>query len=294
MEMSFAPITLEAWCNDYEQLIRTQPLKANTIRDRLNYVRHLRNALGGRILQEIEPLDVLRVLRTLEDAGTPYMRRRVRIEAIQLFNEAIIARRTRYNPAAAIRYWPTRPARSRLSFEHWATIRAWATAHGMEWFALALDLALVTGQRRADLVALAPTAIVDGHLRVHQQKTGSRIALPLELHLHAADLRLGDVVERLLAHGAPGPTLLRKRDGRPYSTGHLSNTFKEARKAALPGYTWAEGRRPPSLHEIRSLSERLYRRQGLDTMTLLGHTRQSMTDAYNDARGLEDWRVLAI
>ena len=32
-------------------------------------------------------------------------------------------------------------------------------------------------------------------------------------------------------------------------------------------------------------AERLYREQGINTMLLLGHTRQSMTDLYNKNRG---------
>lgn len=32
-------------------------------------------------------------------------------------------------------------------------------------------------------------------------------------------------------------------------------------------------------------AERLYREQGVNTMLLLGHTRQSMTDLYNKNRG---------
>lgn len=53
---------------------------------------------------------------------------------------------------------------------------------------------------------------------------------------------------------------------------------------------------PCSLHEIRSLSERLYREQGIDTMILLGHKHQSMTDVYNDDRGLSrgQWKTLQI
>lgn len=51
-----------------------------------------------------------------------------------------------------------------------------------------------------------------------------------------------------------------------------------------------------ALHECRSLSERLYREQGIDTKTLLGHKHQSMTDAYNDDRGLSAgrWQHLEI
>ena len=53
---------------------------------------------------------------------------------------------------------------------------------------------------------------------------------------------------------------------------------------------------PPSLHECRSLSERLYRAQGIDTRTLLGHKRQQMTDVYNDLRGLDagEWKTLIL
>jgi hypothetical protein len=72
----------------------------------------------------------------------------------------------------------------------------------------------------------------------------------------------------------------------------LSSRFEEARKAVLPS---AEGI-PASLHECRSLSERLYRAQGLNTMVLLGHKHQAMTDIYNDDRGLSKgiWKTLLL
>jgi phage integrase len=53
---------------------------------------------------------------------------------------------------------------------------------------------------------------------------------------------------------------------------------------------------PPTLHEVRSLAERLYRAQGVDTRILLGHRRQQMTDRYNDDRGLsrKQWQYLPL
>ncbi|CND85552.1 integrase [Yersinia nurmii] len=50
---------------------------------------------------------------------------------------------------------------------------------------------------------------------------------------------------------------------------------------------------PTYFPEQRSLAERLYREQGVDTKTLLGHKNQAMTDKYNDDRGKE-WLVLAV
>jgi integrase len=42
----------------------------------------------------------------------------------------------------------------------------------------------------------------------------------------------------------------------------------------------------PSLHEVRSLSARLYHAQGIDVQTLLGHKHAEMTEVYKDDRGL--------
>lgn len=45
---------------------------------------------------------------------------------------------------------------------------------------------------------------------------------------------------------------------------------------------------PATFHEQRSLSERLYREQGINTKDLLGHKTQQQTDKYHDDRG-KDW-----
>ncbi|MEG2955046.1 MAG: integrase, partial [Hafnia sp.] len=58
-------------------------------------------------------------------------------------------------------------------------------------------------------------------------------------------------------------------------------------------YPWTKSGTAATFHEQRSLSERLYREQGIDTQTLLGHKNQQMTDRYNDDRG-KDWKQLII
>ena len=47
----------------------------------------------------------------------------------------------------------------------------------------------------------------------------------------------------------------------------------------------------PSFHEIRSLSEREHKKQGINTKNLLGHKHQTTTDTYADPRG-HDWIVV--
>ncbi|MBN3824934.1 hypothetical protein G3O00_15090 [Burkholderia sp. Ac-20384] len=48
----------------------------------------------------------------------------------------------------------------------------------------------------------------------------------------------------------------------------------------------------PSFHEIRSLSKRLYDKQGnVDTKALLGHMSDMSAETYADARGIEPIRL---
>ncbi|MFJ5441186.1 hypothetical protein [Pectobacterium sp. CHL-2024] len=58
-----------------------------------------------------------------------------------------------------------------------------------------MNLALVTGQRREDVAAIKFGNIVGDSVLVEQQKTGAKIAIPLDLTISAIGLRLCDVIE---------------------------------------------------------------------------------------------------
>ncbi|HDR2796562.1 TPA: tyrosine-type recombinase/integrase, partial [Enterobacter asburiae] len=78
--------------------------------------------------------------------------------------------------------------------------------------------------------------------------------------------------------------------GRRINTWTISRWFRLCREQAG---VYATDGTPPTFREQRSLSERLYRAQGLDTQILLGHKSRKMTDAYNDVRG-KGYKVLSI
>ncbi len=85
--------------------------------------------------------------------------------------------------------------RERLELAQYGPIRA--SADPMPpWFGLAMDLALVSGQRREDLTQMRFSHAVDGRLLVEQGKTGAMISLPLDLELKIVGLRLGAVIDR--------------------------------------------------------------------------------------------------
>ena len=73
--------------------------------------------------------------------------------------------------------------------------------------------------------------------------------------------------------------------------GTIGKGFATARDAT--GLRWPVGKTPPSFHELRSLSERLYKAQGVDTRVLLGHKHERTTALYHDTRGAE-WMVVKV
>lgn len=157
-------------------------------------------------------------------------------------------------------------------------------------------LAVITGQRLGDIAKMRFDDIWDDHLHIIQEKTGSKIAIPLSLNSEKLGCSLRDVINRC-RDLIVSPYILHyhhttsqaKRGGQ-VSSNAITTLFQRIRDQT--DLKWEDGT-PPSFHEQRSLSERLYREQDIDTKTLLGHKSQAMTDKYHDDRG-KNWQVLAI
>jgi len=285
--------TLREWAAVYEQIIAARPLVMRTLSGRRNYVKYIVDALGDRSMRDIRPHHIALLVRDIY-SRYPQTARRVLMEMRDMFDESINYGWLHRNPAVEIKPLRSPVKRQRLSFELWQKIHERALHHRPAWPGHMLVLALVTGQRRADLQKMRFEDVWDGYLHIEQQKTGERIALPLALRLDAIGVTLGQAIDACRDYATQGPTLLRKSRGMPLGLETLSVRFCELRNEvlSLPD----DPKQAPSLHECRSLSERLYRVQGIDTRTLLGHKRQSMTDMYNDDRGLGrgQWRVLQL
>lgn len=288
---------LSEWLTVYDRLLTERGYKAQTLKNRRANLAHVRRLWGHVPMRSLRPHAVSSALKEFLP-GMSSTARRVLAELRDVFVEAIANDWADTNPAAHVKMPSHKIKRGRLTFATWQAMRALSQASPQRWVESMLLLAIATGQRRADLAKMRFDDIVTDeagrqHLRVQQQKEagkgyGARLEIPLTLRLEVIGMTVGQVVEHCRASALPGATLLRKAGGGSIEESSLSARFHEHIRAVMGDaahvrHEW------PSLHEVRSLSARLYREQGLSmetVQTLLGHKHTEMTSLYVDDRGL--------
>lgn len=193
------------------------------------------------------------------------------------------------NPVAATRAAKSEVRRSRLTADEYLKIYQAAESSPC-WLRLAMELAVVTGQRVGDLCEMKWSDIVDGYLYVEQSKTGVKIAIPTALHVDALGISMKETLDKC-KEILGGETIIASTRREPLSSGTVSRYFMRARKASGLSF---EGD-PPTFHELRSLSARLYEKQISDKFAqhLLGHKSDTMASQYRDDRGRE-WDKIEI
>nr|WP_278991987.1 phage integrase Arm DNA-binding domain-containing protein [Plesiomonas shigelloides] len=269
-------------------------IKLNTFKQKQFPINTLRNMLGTKPIHTISVLDCNTVLEAIQDGGKSRMAQIVRTVMIEVFKVAqhMGDVPVGFNPAEATLKPFNRISRSRISLSEFLIILE--KAHDLtkqHYLYQSMRLALVTGQRIGDITRMKFSDIEDGYLLVEQEKTERRIAIPLQLRCDAINLSLAELIDDIRSDGIKSDYLVhtnvstaQSRVGDSISPQSLSTLFGKIRNTC--DIDWGNNT-PASFHEIRSLSERLYRDQGIDTQRLLGHSSRMMTDRYNNERKKE-------
>ncbi|MFK8258319.1 tyrosine-type recombinase/integrase [Erwinia sp. AnSW2-5] len=282
-------ITMTGWLSQYERIVNLRmtsgEISIKTMGDYDRLIGFCRDKWPNRGLIDISVADITQAIHE-KSLNAPHSARRLRINLSNLFIEAQRASVVPlgHNPALVSRHPVTSVKTERLSLGEWLLIFRCAKYRAPQYFQNAMLLALVTAQRPSDIVKMHKSDITDDYLHVTQFKTGEKIALPLSLNLHAISTTLREVIDMCATPGF----FLQHENGKCVNTWSISRWFKICREEC-----GINADTPPPFREQRSLSERLYRSQGVDTQTLLGHKYQRMTDEYNDLRGKE-YRRLSI
>lgn len=136
-------------------------------------------------------------------------------------------------------------------------------------------LAIHTGQRRGDLIAMKWSDIAGNMLRFTQEKTGTPMVLPLHPAL-AAELAVWRVTRR-------SDAILEDWEGRPWKAGYLSQFMvDERRKAKMPEHL--------NLHGLRKLAAVRLAEAGCSTHEIAawtGHKTLSEIERYTKAASQE-------
>ncbi|WP_440863004.1 tyrosine-type recombinase/integrase [Symbiopectobacterium purcellii] len=276
------------WTERYLTILEGRKLKPKTMSEYHKYLKAVNAHLGEFALQQVETKDIASFLNQWVKAGKVTMANRIRALLLDLFREAIAEGLLKSNPAEVTRNQRVDIQRERITLDEWRLIRKAADTLPA-WVGPCLDLALVTGQRLGDIQALRWEDFKDGRLYIKQAKTGTMLAFSEATRIDCLNLCLADVLNQFSALNNGGAHIVADAKHKQFAAKTISAAFLKARR--ISGLIWE--RKPPSFHEIRSLSARLYTdEKGKEyAQKLLGHKSSAMTDRYRDDRGAE-WKQI--
>jgi integrase len=286
-------LTMSRWIDSYREILIRRDLAPHTYKTRGNQLLTINEKIGGMILNQITTRHIAEFLEPWIADGKNNMAASMRSVLSDMFREAIVKGHVSQNPVEPTRTPKIIVERERLRFDAYQATRDKADLLP-DWFGLSMDLALITGQRREDIVSFRFSHINDDRLYITQKKTGMKLAIPLSLNLPVAGLQLGKVIDRcrklsntdfLISVG------VRKNspEGNIHPDG-LTKNFVKARKMAKI----ETSDNPPTFHEIRSLSGRLFKDLHGEEFAqrLLGHTSENTTKLYLDERDEKSFVML--
>lgn len=295
-------LRLKDWVAQYidklEKRLAKKEIAPTTLRIRKYCAKTLSDRIPNQIIAEVSGLEMAAILEEFTDADKSRMAQVMRASWLDMFKEAQYAGviPPGFNPAEATRKPSAGVTRQRLDIEHWQRIHAIAKEKYRP-LANAMLIALVTGQRIGDIVRMRFSDVWDDMLHIEQEKGGSLVAIPLSLRCEPLNASLRDVIaicrdrvlsKHLIHHVRTRGEL---KAGAPVDKATLSNKFSKLRDMAA--IEIQSGKTPPTFHEQRSLSERIYRSQGINTQNLLGHKHAETTELYHDERS-KKWVVVSI
>jgi len=282
-------MTVSEWLSAYESILVRRNVKPVTLRLRKYQLNAIGKSLGDLAMTAVTTRDIALFLEVYVTENKQTMASILRSVLNDVFREAIVAGLVERNPVEPTRAKQPRVQRSRLSIEQFRMMLE-AVRGSEPWFHCALLVALVTAQRREDITRMKFPDVRDRRLFITQSKKGNKLAIPVDLELPDIGMTLNDVIEECRRNNPSQHFIYSatRRHGRrpgPVRPENLTQAFTRAR--ARCGLNEADN--PPTFHEIRSLSGRLYEAHYGEEFAqrLLGHKNLSMTQKYLDTRGDE-------
>lgn len=235
-------------------------LAPRTQKDYAYHVRTLRQWFGDRLADDLKARDFRDFMTVKKPKGKIQRNRQLAVLSCA-FSEAV----GRWymmasNPCRDVKRYPAKPRDRYITDVEFQAFKAMLPTR----ISLAMELALLIGQRQGDILRLTWDRAVDGFIKIQQSKTGKRLAIGITPAIQ-------DVLDRCRQIEPSGTHVIRTRSGTPYTS--------EGFRAGWQRYMrrWVKlGNERFSFHDIRGKCasdcptiERAYE--------LLGHTSMAMT-----------------
>lgn len=282
--------TFSDWCQTYQSIIEKRELGANTLRNYRAWLAAAETDLGQIAINRIQTSDVAKHLKGYTERGVDASAKLARSLLMDVFREAMAEGVSSGNPVAATKPPRVKVARERLTVSTFLAIRD-AASKMPPWVKLGMDTALLSAQRMGDVRSIEWRNIHDGYAWVEQIKTGAKVCIPLNISLDVIDTDLEAVILRCHDFYQSAATIIASSKMLTLSEKMLTKYFAKAREET--GLKWEND--PPTFHEIRSLSARLYTEKYGESFAqkLLGHKSAEMTARYTDPRG-STWSLISV
>ncbi|WLD56921.1 phage integrase Arm DNA-binding domain-containing protein [Salinispirillum sp. LH 10-3-1] len=264
----------------YEKLLPKRKLAEKSQKMHHWKRKYIAEALGNYSVDEIDVRDVAKFL----GGYPPTTSNQYRALLVDIFRHAVAEGYCRENPAELTIPQIGEKRRKRMTVEQYQAIHAASAL----WLQNAMDLALLTLQRRGDVVAMRWENVREGALYVIQEKTKKHdtgyLRIIIGPELDAVIKRCRDSVPSpFLVHRRPITQHKAQRDALEHWTqvrgDFLQKAFAKVRDS-LPELANMTAEERPTFHEIRALGIKLYRDAGQNPQHLAGHAQERMTKNY--------------
>ncbi len=242
------------------------PTKAvRTRKDNDKELLHLLRVFGHMPIDAILPMHI-REYMDIRGKVAPVRANREKALFSHIFNKA---REWGYtalqNPCQGVRGFKESGRDRYVTDDEFAKVKACADAAVAD----AMDLALLTGQRPADILKIKRTDLREGALWITQNKTGARIGIEMVGELAAL---IGGIIAR--PRSAISPYLIQDDNGQPLTASALRGRFDKARKAAGVSFQFRD-LRAKTATDTGDLAH---------SQKLLAHRNRDMTEHYVRSR----------
>lgn len=258
-----APVTVNQILDRFQAEYIPHELAPRTARDYCRHVGHLKRLFGDRIAEELKPKDFGPFLNIQGRGKTNRVRQLAVLSAA--FSEAVS---TWYvldrNVLRDVKRPKSKPRDRLVTEEEFAAVKASAPLR----VRLAMEFAVITGQRQGDILNMRWTDIKPDGLHIHQGKTGKRLAIELTPDLKRVLGRCW-----MLPNGGKdgGAHVLTRTCGGRFT----SEGFRARWQETINDYCRRGGKRF-TFHDLRALAATRCPTIEM-AMQLLGHSNISMT-----------------